>query len=141
MCSIDDSQSWCSDFRHTRGTNFPIVHFVLKRSQFLSSRPGQQLGSNSCQNPDFVLFPSSWECLSWWRRIYHWIWGVVCSARWSSVSPDELFPTFDLSLILHYNTTAAAQRLDAIIPDTPIQLVEFSNSCMLYEGEDPWEDY
>ena len=78
------------------------------------------------------------EFLSWGRSINHWIWVSICATCWSSMSPDQFFPASDFPFILHYDTAAAAQGLDALISDASVKLVELPNSSMLYQCENPY---
>lgn len=72
-----------------------------------------------------------------WRRIGHGVRRYVSATRRAGMPPDQLFSTSDFPLILHQNTRAAADRLDAIVPDTSVELIELADPQVLYQSKYP----
>lgn len=53
------------------------------------------------------------------------------------MSSNELLPVAYFSLILHQDATAAAKRLKTVLTEAAVEVIEFTDSCMLNHSGSP----
>ena len=100
--------SWHNSFWRPRGDSIIGIHIV--HSETLSSRR---------------------------RRVCHRWWARISSTSRASMPSDQFFSVTNFSLVLHDDTTATAERLQAVRSKTSFDRVKLSDTGSLKRCKDP----